>query len=368
MSVTLTKAPFRADHVGSLLRPDRLHKARKQFKDGSISAAALREVENEEIKRVVDKQIELGLRVVSDGEFRRTWFHLDFLEHLNGIDGYIPDHGYKFIGTETEKYDVRNTGKVSFNPNHPHIQDFVDLNKIVDGRAIAKQTIPSPNQLFNSGIHNSDVYPDIEDYANDIIKAYQDAIQAFYDAGVRYLQLDDVYIAGLSAPEIPFNEGKYSREQLIDLALRVVNGSLENKPEDLIVTTHLCRGNYQSTWAFEGSYAIIAPTLLANENVDGFFLEYDDERSGSFKPLKHIPNDGPQVVLGLVTSKNGELEDKEAIKTRIREASQFVPLEQLCLSPQCGFASTHHGNKLTEEEQWNKLKFVVDLANEVWEK
>ncbi len=367
MSVSLTKAPpFRAEHVGSLLRPDNLHEARKEYKDGKLTAEQLREVETKEIKRVVDKQIELGLEVVTDGEFRRTWFHLDFLEHLNGIEGYVPEQGYQFEGLETEKYDVRNTGKVSFNPDHPFLKDFTDLNEIVDGRAVAKQTIPSPNQLFNAGIHNTDIYPNIEDYASDIIKTYQDAIRAFYDAGVRYLQLDDVYIAGLSAPDIPFNEGKYSREDLIDLALRVVNGALENKPEDLIVTTHLCRGNYQSTWAFEGSYSLIAPTLLAKEKVDGFFLEYDDDRSGDFKPLKHIPNGGAQVVLGLVTSKNGELEDKETIKARIKEASQYVPLEQLSLSPQCGFASTHHGNKLTEEQQWNKLKYIVDLSEEVW--
>ncbi|ASN03582.1 5-methyltetrahydropteroyltriglutamate--homocysteine S-methyltransferase [Virgibacillus necropolis] len=366
MSITLTKAPFRADHVGSLLRPDNLHKARKEFKEGTITAEQLREVETKEIKRIVDKQIEIGLELVTDGEFRRTWFHLDFLEHLNGFEGYVPEQGYLFEGVETEKYNVRNTGKISFNLDHPHLKDFVELNEIVDGRAVVKQTIPSPNQLFNVGIQNEAVYSDIEEYANDIIKAYQDAIQAFYNAGVRYLQLDDVYIAGLSAPDIPFNDGKYTREQLIDLALRVINGSLENKPEDLIVTTHLCRGNYQSTWAFEGSYSLIGPTLLAKEKVDGFFLEYDDERSGDFKPLDSIPNGGAQVVLGVVTSKNGELEDKEVIKARIKEASQYVPLEQLCLSPQCGFASTHHGNKLTEEQQWAKLKFVVDVAKEIW--
>ncbi|SES66919.1 Methionine synthase II (cobalamin-independent) [Oceanobacillus limi] len=366
MTKTLTKAPFRADHVGSLLRPDTLHKARKDYKEGKISAADLRKVENEEIKRVVDKQIEIGLEVVTDGEFRRTWFHLDFMEHLNGVEGYVPDQGYLFEGVETEKYDVRNTGKISFNKNHPFLQDFIKLNEIVDGRAIAKQTIPSPNQLFNKGIFNPEVYTDIEEYANDIIQTYQDAIQAFYDVGVRYLQLDDVYIAGLSSPKIPFNDGSYSRDYLIDLALRVANGALANKPEDLIVTTHLCRGNYQSTWAFEGSYNLIAPTLLAKENVDGFFLEYDDERSGTFEPLQHIPEDGPRVVLGLITSKNGELEDKESIKARINEAATYIPLEQLCLSPQCGFASTHHGNKLTEDEQWAKLKFVVDIANEVW--
>ncbi|WP_062107509.1 5-methyltetrahydropteroyltriglutamate--homocysteine S-methyltransferase [Bacillus niameyensis] len=367
MTKTLTKAPFRADHVGSLLRPANLHKARKEFKEGVISAAQLREVETQEIKRIVDKQIEVGLELVSDGEFRRRFWHTDFLEHLNGIEGYVPEVGYIFNGDEeTERYNVRNTGKVSFNSDHPHVKDFIEFNEIVAGRAVAKQTIPSPNQLFNIGIRDESIYPDIEEYANDVIQAYRDAIQAFYDAGCRYLQLDDVYIAGLSSPDIPFNDGAYSREYLIDLALRVVNGVLEGKPEDLTVTTHLCRGNYRSNWAFEGSYALIAPTLFAKEKVNGFFLEYDDDRSGDFKPLEYIPNGGARVVLGLITSKRGELEDKDAILARIKEASQYVPLEQLCLSPQCGFASTHHGNLLTEDEQWAKLKYIVDIAKEVW--
>ncbi|GAB3063384.1 5-methyltetrahydropteroyltriglutamate--homocysteine S-methyltransferase [Virgibacillus ainsalahensis] len=368
MTKTVIKAPFKADHVGSLLRPDNLHKARADFKEGKISAEALREVETKEIKRIVDKQIEIGLEVVTDGEFRRTWWHLDFLEHLNGMEGYVTEKGYEFQGIETEKYYIRNTGKISFHPDHPFIQDFMELKEIVGDRAIPKQTIPSPNQLFEIGIRNPDIYPDIEEFAKDITKAYKDAIKAFYDAGVRYLQLDDVHIAGLSSDNYHSNKSDaYSSDQLIDLAVRVVNGALEDKPEDLIVTTHLCRGNYQSTYAFEGSYARIAPTLFAKEKVDGFFLEYDDDRSGDFKPLEHVPNGGAQVVLGVVTSKNGELEDKEAIKARIIEAANYVPHEQLCLSPQCGFASTHHGNKLTEEQQWDKLKYIVDVAREVWQ-
>ena len=366
MTITLTKAPFKSDHVGSLLRPANLHQARKDFKEGKISAAQLRVAETKEIKRIVDKQIEIGLQAVTDGEFRRTWWHLDFLEHLNGIEGYVTEKGYVFDGVETEKYHVRNTGKISFNPDHPFIKDFIEFKEIVGERAIPKQTIPSPNQLFEKGIRNNEIYSDIEEYADDIIKAYRDALKAFYNAGVRYLQLDDVYIAGLSSSAFQLVDGGYSREQAIELALRIINEVLENKPEDLIVTTHLCRGNYQSTWAFEGSYAQIAPTLLAKEKVDGFFLEYDDDRSGSFEPLKHIPAGGPQVVLGVFTSKNGDLEDKEAIKARIKEASQYVPLEQLCISPQCGFASTHHGNKLTEEQQWEKLKYIVDVAKEIW--
>ncbi|WP_337017855.1 5-methyltetrahydropteroyltriglutamate--homocysteine S-methyltransferase [Oceanobacillus massiliensis] len=366
MTKTLVKVPFRADHVGSFLRPDNLHAARKDFEAGKISGEALREIETKEIKRIVDKQIEAGLQTVTDGEFRRSWWHLDFLENLNGIEGYEKEKGYIFEGIETDKHHIRNLGKISFDPDHFFIKDFKDFKEIVGDRAIPKQTIPSPNQLFEAGIRNPDIYPDIDEYANDIIKTYQDAIKAFYDAGVRYLQLDDVYIAGLSSPDFQLTEGGYSREQLIDLALRVVNGALENKPEDLYVTTHLCRGNYRSTWAFTGSYAEIAPTLFAKEKVDGFFLEYDDERSGSFEPLKYVPEGGARVVIGAVTSKFGKLEDKEEIKARIKAASEFVPLEQLCLSPQCGFASTHHGNELTEDEQWAKLKYIVDLSKEIW--
>ncbi len=365
MSKSLTKAPFKADHVGSLLRPERIHQARKDYEEGKLSAEQLYDVETEEIKYAVDKQIEVGLSAVTDGEFRRRFWHTDFLEHLNGVEGYVPETGFIFHGEEeTERYNIRNTGKISFNPDHPHIKDFVLFNEIVGGRAVAKQTIPSPNQLFNAGIRDETVYPDIEEYAADVIQAYRDAIQAFYDAGVRYLQFDDVYIAGLSSPDIPWSDGKHSREELIKLALKVVNSVLEGKPDDLYVTTHLCRGNYRSNWAFEGSYGLIAPTLFAKEKVDGFFLEYDDDRSGDFKPLDYIPNGGAQVVLGLFTSKSGKLEDKETIKARIKEAAQFIPHGQICLSPQCGFASTHHGNKLTEAEQWEKLKYIVSIAKE----
>ncbi|GAA0593207.1 5-methyltetrahydropteroyltriglutamate--homocysteine S-methyltransferase [Virgibacillus siamensis] len=361
-----TNAPFRADQVGSLLRPDRLHAARKEFKEGAISAEQLRDVENEEIKRAVDKQIEAGLEAVSDGEFRRTWFHLDFMEHLNGFEGYIPEQGYAFNDQETEKYNVRNSGKISFNRNHPFLQDTQDLLDIVQERAAVKFAIPSPNMFFNDGIRNPDIYPDVEKYAEDIIQTYQDALKAFYDKGLRYLQLDDVYIAGLAADSVPWNEDNVDRDYLINLAVRVLNESLAGKPDDLTVTVHLCRGNYRSTWAFEGGYDRIAPKLFAKGNVDGFFLEYDDERSGSFNPLKYIPEDGPRVVLGVITSKSGELENKDEVIARINRAAEYVPLDQLCLSPQCGFASTHHGNKLTEEQQWAKLKFVVDVAGEIW--
>lgn len=367
-TTTAIGAPFKADHVGSLLRPESIHQARKEFKEGVITAEQLREIETEEIKRIVDKQIEIGLKAVTDGEFRRTFWHTDFMSHIGGFEGYTPEHGYQFNKGETEAYDVRNIGKISFDPAHPFVRDFVEFKEIVGGRAVPKLTIPSPNQFFNEGIRDASIYPDVEDYAKDIIKAYRDALKAFYEAGARYIQFDDVYIAGLSSPDIPFNEGEFDRDFLIDLALRVANGVLEGKPEDLTVTTHLCRGNYRSDWAFEGSYALIAPTLFAKENVDGFFLEYDDDRSGSFQPLSHIPAGGPRVVLGVFTSKNGELEDKETIKARVAEAAKFVPLEQLCISPQCGFASTHHGNVLTEEAQWEKLRYIIEISEEIFGK
>lgn len=366
MTTNKQVGPFRADHVGSLLRPERLLQARADFKAGKIVAVQLREIETVEIERIVNKQIEVGLPVVTDGEFRRTWWHLDFLEHLNGVEGYVPEAGYQFAGVETERYNVRNNGRISFDPDHPFIKDYKEFQAIVGDRAVPKQTIPSPNQLFHPNFIDSTIYPDIEEFAKDVTEAYREAVAAFYDAGVRYLQFDDVYIAALSSPDIDYDKGKYSRDYLIDLALRVVNGALADKPEDLVVTTHLCRGNYQSTYAFGGSYALIAPTLFSKENVDGFFLEYDDDRSGDFAPLAHVPNNGAKVILGLVTSKTGELEDKALIKARINEATQYLPLDQLCLSPQCGFASTHHGNKLTEEDQWNKLKYIVDLAKEIW--
>lgn len=362
----IEKIPFRADHVGSLLRPTVIHQARKDFQEGKISAEALHKIETTEIKRIVDKQIEVGLEAVTDGEFRRRFWHTDFLEQLNGVEGYVPEKGYAFKKGETERYDIRVTGKVSFNPNHPFIHDFVEFNEIVAGRAVAKQTIPSPNQLFNQGVRNKAIYPDLDAYADDVIQTYRNVLQAFYEAGCRYLQFDDVYIAGLSAPDIPFNDGEVTREKLIQLALRVINEVLEDKPQDLYITTHLCRGNYRSDWAFSGSYDLIAPTLFAKENVDGFFLEYDDERSGDFHPLSYIPKGGPRVVLGLVTSKIGELEDKEVIKARIKEATENIPLDQLCLSPQCGFASTHHGNELTEDQQWEKLRYIVELSKEFW--
>src|SRR5699024_3350996 len=340
---TALKLPFRGDHVGSLLRPERLHVARKEYKNGNVTAEDLRKVENEEIRDVVDKQIDAGLSAVTDGEFRRTWFHLDFMEHINGFEGYVPEHGFPFKGEVTDKYNVRNTGKISFNPDHPFLQDAKDLIDIVDGRAVTKVAIPSPNLFFNDGTRNPDIYPTPEEYATDIIQTYQDAIKAFYDIGIRYLQLDEVYIAGLAADKVPWNDNR-NKGYLIDLAVHVLKESLAEKPDDLTITVHLCRGNYRSTYAFSGGYDPVATKLFRIPNIDRFFLEYDVERSGDFQPLQHIPRGGARVVIGAVTSKSGKLEDQKAIIDKINQAAEYVPLDQLCLSPQCGFASTHHGN------------------------
>lgn len=361
MTKTLVKTPFRADHVGSLLRSENLKQAKKDFKEGQLTVEQLEEIRKVEIARIVEKQIEAGLQVVTDGEFGRDWWHSTFMEHLLGAEGYVPTQGYNFAHQETDPYDVRLVGKVGYNPDHPFFQQAKDLLELVGDRAVVKFTIPSPNQFFHPDILNGQ-YEDYEAFVPDIVEAYRETIKEFYRIGIRYLQLDDVYLAVIATADFPAEQKKY----LAELAVRVVNSILEGKPEDLTVTTHVCRGNYRSDYSFAGGYDDIAPIIFANEKVDGFFLEYDNERSGSFEPLQHIPKGGARVVLGLVTSKTGELENKEAIKARIAEAAQYVPLEQLCLSPQCGFASTYHGNILTEEQQWEKLKLVAEVAHEVW--
>lgn len=361
MTITKVKAPFKADQVGSLLRTEILKNAKKDYKEGKITSEQLREIELQEIKKIVDKQIEVGLQAVTEGEFGRDWWHSTFMEHLLGAEGYVPEQGYNFAKQETDPYDVRLVGKVAYNPNHPFFQQAKDLLEIVGDRAVAKVTIPSPNQFFHPAILNGQ-YKDFDEFAPDIIAAYRETLQEFYRIGVRYIQLDDVYLAVIATADFTPEDKKYRAE----LAVRVVNSILEDKPEDLTVTTHVCRGNYRSDYSFAGGYDDIAPIIFANEKVDGFFLEYDDERSGSFEPLKYIPKGGPTVVLGLVTSKTGKLEEKENIKARVQDAAKYVPLEQLAISPQCGFASTHHGNILTEEEQWEKLRFVVETAKEIW--
>lgn len=372
-------APFRADHVGSLLRPRRLRETRTRYANGIIGKEELRRVENEEIQLILQKQVEAGIRGVTDGEFRRAYWHYDFLEQLEGFEGFSPRKAARYTFKDRDSsipaYDIRNVGKIRFDVGHPFLEDFRFLKSLADEYGVvAKQTIPSPNQLLHELLHeemrNKEIYPDFRDYANDVALAYQEAVQAFYDAGCRYLQLDDVHWASLAAREL-WPDGRntnseYTREEMIEFAVETVNKTLQNKPDDLIVTTHVCRGNYKSSWAYSGGYETVAPALLGREHVDGYFLEYDSERAGDFAPLRHLEHGNKRVVLGLFTSKSGELEDRSLILRRIEEASHYVPLDQLAISPQCGFSSTEEGNLLTEEEQWRKLRYIVDISREVW--
>jgi 5-methyltetrahydropteroyltriglutamate--homocysteine methyltransferase len=365
--MTVLQRPFRADHVGSLLRPERLKEARTQFQNNEISAADLQKVEDEEIVRIIEKQLEVGLHSITDGEFRRSWWHFDFLENLDGVQGYTPEHGLSFEGVETRSHNVRITDKVSFNPNHPHFEHFKFLYDKVGDRGIAKVSIPSPNQLFHPNILNEDLYPDIKDFAHDVAQAYHESLQKFYDLGARYIQLDDVYWANLTSGTQKTrgrDRSEEEKERARQLAYAVINEAIQGLPEDLLITTHICRGNYKSTWAISGGYEPIAPYLF-KEKLGGFFLEYDDDRSGDFEPLRYFPENSA-AVLGLFTSKSGELENKETILARIEEAKNYISEDQICLSPQCGFASTEEGNKLTEEEQWKKLAYVVEIANDVF--
>ncbi|MCO7176121.1 vitamin B12 independent methionine synthase [Sporolactobacillus kofuensis] len=368
---TSKKAPFRFDQVGSLLRPAALKTAREQFLSGEIDQTALTQVEDEEIKKIVKKQIDLGLKAVTDGEFRRSWWHLDFLAGLNGVETYAQNASYKFKGAKTRDTNVRFNDKVSYNPNHPFFAAFTFLQNIVPDGILAKQTIPSPTLYFRDNRDDNAVhyYQSRKDFLDDLATAYRKTIRHFYDLGCRYLQLDDTTWAFLINQIInaksPEEKEKY--EQIAKDSVTVINGALDNLPDDLTITTHICRGNFKSTFLFSGSYGPVA-SYLSQLHIDGYFLEYDNDRSGDFSPLGDLFTQGSdkKVVLGLVTSKFPELESEELLHARIQEATNYVPLKNLCLSTQCGFASTEEGNKLTEEQQWAKLKLVIDTAKEVW--
>lgn len=366
MTVKTSTSPYRFDHVGSLLRPANLIKAREQYNKGSITDEQLTEIENNEIIRLIEKQKENGILAVTDGEFRRSWWHFDFLGGLDGIEYYEKETGLNFHKMETRKEGIRVIGKIDFS-THPFIQHFRFL-KQHSGEMDVKQTIPSPNMLLYRADMNEEIYSDRESLQQDTIKAYQKAIQAFYDAGCRYLQLDDTAWADLFSEE---GHQKLRSKGLdpsdeLKVMQTMINESLAHKPEDLVVTMHICRGNYKSNYFSSGGYDYASEVIFGGLNVDGLFLEFDDERSGSFEPLKFVNRKDLKIVLGLITSKSGELEDKKKIISRIQEAASYVPLEQLCLSPQCGFSSTEEGNILTEEEQWAKLRFVKEIAEEVW--
>ena len=367
------KAPFRLDHVGSFLRPERLKEARAKFNAGEITAEELERVENEEIIALIEKEKELGLQSVTDGEFRRAFWHLDFLENLDGVELVEVDHfSVQFKDKDVKPKTLRIVGKVDFSENHPFVKHFKFLKEHA-GDTPVKLTIPSPSMLHLITQVREKNYVPIERYKDnealffdDVVEAYRKALQCFYDLGCRNIQLDDTSWGEFCALDKreAYEARGFDLEQIARDYVDVLNRVIEWKSEDLVVNMHICRGNFRSTWFSSGGYEPVAKTLFGHCRVDGFFLEYDSDRAGDFTPLRYIK--GQKVVLGLITSKSGDLEDKGEVIARIKEASQYVPLEQLCLSPQCGFSSTEEGNILTIEAQWDKLKLIDEIVHEVW--
>ena len=365
-----TKPPFRADHVGSILRTAPVKEARAKREKGEITAAQLKEVEDAEIVKIIKKQEDIGLQLATDGEFRRAWWHFDFLGGLDGIEVVESDHGIQFQGVQTKPHVLKISGKIGFS-NHPMIEHFKFLKEHT--KVTPKMTIPSPAMVhfrLEPNAVSKDAYADRDAIFDDLATAYRNAIKAFYDAGCRYLQLDDIAWAYLCSQD----ELKKARERGIDVDhlqdtyAACTNKALKAKPADMTITSHICRGNFRSTWISSGGYEPVAETLFEKLNYDGYFLEYDTDRAGGFEPLRYLPKGDKIAVLGLITSKSGRLEPRDDVKRRIDEATKYVALDQLCLSPQCGFASTEEGNVLAEEEQWAKLRMVVELAEEVWGK
>lgn len=368
-----TVTPFRYDIVGSFLRPEALKEARVKFQNGEMTAQQLKEVEDAEVVKLVQKQKEIGLQAVTDGEFRRSWWHLDFFWGFDGVERAIIDQGYRFNGAESRPETARLIGKISYS-NHPFVSHYTFLKEVAGEDVVARQSIPAAAQfLFElDRAENMEstkaIYPNREELISDIVKAYKAAILSFYEAGCRSIQFDDCTWGALCDEQFMVimeqagvNVAEYAKE-FAKLNEAVVTGL----PSDLVVTTHVCRGNYVSTFAgVGGGYEPIAQTLLGIDNYSGFYLEFDTDRAGDFKPLRFL-KDSQQVVLGLFSSKVGELESKKNILKRIEEAQQYVDLNRICLSPQCGFASTEEGNHLTEEQQWRKLAFIKEIAEEIW--
>ena len=364
-----TKPPFRADMVGSLLRTTALKEARHKHHDGELSDASLKDIEDREIRVLIKRQEEIGLQAVTDGEFRRAFWHFDFLEHLDGVTSIEADSGMNFKGGVGISKALRVTGKVGFS-DHPMIEHFRFVRD--NTNRVAKMTIPGPSMLHYRGgrkMMNMGVYPDMDGFYADVGAAYNKAVHAFYDAGCRYLQLDDISFAYLCDPEQRemLRQRGDDPERQPDIYAGMVREALKDKPEDLTITMHLCRGNFRSTFIASGGYELVAETLFNAMPVDGYFMEWDTDRAGGFEPLRFLPK-GKSVVLGLVTSKTGTLESKDSIRRRIDDATKYADLDQLCLSPQCGFASTEEGNTLAEEEQWAKLRMIVEIAEEIWGK
>lgn len=375
MTMSNLQTPFRYDFVGSFLRPEKLKKARRQFNEGKIDAAALKKVEDEAITELVSKIKELGYHVITDGEFRRATWHLDFMWGFDGI-GHTPTKtGLPFHGEAAMVDDTYIVGKIGLTGEHPFVDHFRFVKALEDENTVAKQTIPSPAQFlaqftmpFNRGCTEK-YYPNEQELVNDIVAAYGKVIDDLYAAGCRNLQLDDC-TWGMFADKIGHTLYGTTREGIVEFqkAHKDINDKvIVNAPKDMIINTHVCRGNFHSTYASEGAYDSVADILFGEENVNAYFLEFDDERSGGFAPLAKVSGE-KKVVLGLITTKSPVLEDKQLVIDRIHDAAKYIPLERLYLSPQCGFASCEIGNKLTEEEQWAKLRLVKEVAEEVWGK
>jgi methionine synthase II (cobalamin-independent) len=375
MTMSNLQTPFRYDFVGSFLRPEKLKKARRQFNEGKIDAAALKKVEDEAITELVSKIKELGYHVITDGEFRRATWHLDFMWGFDGI-GHTPTKtGLPFHGEAAMVDDTYIVGKIGLTGEHPFVDHFRFVKALEDENTVAKQTIPSPAQFlaqftmpFNRGCTEKH-YPNEQELVNDIVAVYGKVIDDLYAAGCRNLQLDDC-TWGMFADKIGHTLYGTTREGIVEFqkAHKDINNKvIANAPKDMIINTHVCRGNFHSTYASEGAYDSVADILFGEENVNAYFLEFDDERSGGFAPLAKVSGE-KKVVLGLITTKSPVLEDKQLVIDRIHDAAKYIPLERLYLSPQCGFASCEIGNKLTEEEQWAKLRLVKEVAEEVWGK
>lgn len=375
MTMSNLQTPFRYDFVGSFLRPEKLKKARRQFNEGKIDAAALKKVEDEAITELVSKIKELGYHVITDGEFRRATWHLDFMWGFDGI-GHTPTKtGLPFHGEAAMVDDTYIVGKIGLTGEHPFVDHFRFVKALEDENTVAKQTIPSPAQFlaqftmpFNRGCTEKH-YPNEQELVNDIVAVYGKVIDDLYAAGCRNLQLDDC-TWGMFADKIGHTLYGTTREGIVEFqkAHKDINNKvIANAPKDMIINTHVCRGNFHSTYASEGAYDSVADILFGEENVNAYFLEFDDERSGGFAPLAKVSGE-KKVVLGLITTKSPVLEDKQLVIDRIHDAAKYIPLERLYLSSQCGFASCEIGNKLTEEEQWAKLRLVKEVAEEVWGK
>ena len=363
-----TAPPFRADHVGSLLRTRSLKEARARHEKGEVSAIELKAIEDREIAAAIKKQEEIGLRAVTDGEFRRAFWNYDFLGALPGVEAYLGERKIKFQGVNPKPMMLRVTGKLGTLTAHPMLDHFKFVRE--HAKATPKMTIPSPSSLhfrYGRDAVPESIYPDMADFYRDLGQTYRLAVRAFANAGCRYLQLDEVNFAYLCDPKLRAQVAGRGEDpdKLPSVYAGMINAAMSDIPSDMTIAMHLCRGNFQSTFVASGGYEPVAETLFNTINVHGYFLEYDSDRAGGFEPLRFVPK-GKMVVLGLVTSKSGRLESRDELKRRVDEAAKYIPLEQLCLSPQCGFASTEEGNILSEDEQWAKLAMIVELAEEIW--